>query len=1000
MRVRASWVGLLLLAAALVSGCHKDQVQGLDATPDPDKSVEFGLLSVGQRKTASVTVRNLGQVALTLSDVTFAGPFELVGLPADPIPAGESGQALIAFAPTAAGDIAGTATLLSSSVYNPTAEIALHGTAFQPKLTVLPAELDFGDVAVGTAKTLPFVIHNPSPAPIGPELTADEPANGFAVVPQGTLEVLVPAGQTTIEVTFAPTSAGAVTSTATLQCPNCDDVNVLFTGNGTGAASGTCTLTASTQVVAFGTQAVGTHTTQTFSLTASGTADCTVQAPFYAPGADPALTVGGLVAYTIPKGTSQPFTAHFDPTASTAPHASTSLQIVSNDPNGAQTVVLTGDVQVVAPPPAPGVLEVTPLALSFNATTPSAPAPQAIQLRNTGGTLINWTASSTDTAVTSTPAAASRDAGAVVTVSVAVAAQATTGTRSSILVVDGGTAGKANVALDIKFTAPPPPPPGPAQLVVSPLHLSYAAVAGVTSTPQSLSIANAGGASLSWTSAPSDPVVMIAPKTGTVAAGAGSFAAVTLGPIAFAGTSTYSLVIDAGAAGKATVQVDAIISAPPPPPPPPQYGTSAWPKWHHDNTNTGLSPVDTSASKGTLRWKRSLGVPGQCVKDSQTGKNIRCGTYTNSPVLTEEGDVVQLSGDGTLWRLNRDTGATQWSVMTTPPWLSPHESTPTVVKQNIFLMTGSEQTTKPQFFKIAAKDGSILATVPPGGTCTHGGCDGWNSAPMLDADGSFYVANDDSSTIDVFDQSLTRLRQITLAPQDEVDTTGGALAADGRGYWSANGRLWAMTNSAMLWSFSAPEIDPTKDWPALAYDHNARSGTVVTPDGTVVFAYERRNSSDKIYTRVWGFAAGPKLKQLWTVQLGPVAPVPGLAPGLDIPPDDSAALFYRAGISSPTVGPDGTVYIGFADGLYAIDPSSGGKVKWGVGMASVYSSPAVSKDGTIYVGSSDGYLYAVTPAGSVRWQYKTKGQVNSSPAIGADGTIYAMSDDGSLYAIK
>ena len=75
---------------------------------------------------------------------------------------------------------------------------------------------------------------------------------------------------------------------------------------------------------------------------------------------------------------------------------------------------------------------------------------------------------------------------------------------------------------------------------------------------------------------------------------------------------------------------------------------------------------------------------------------------------------------------------------------------------------------------------------------------------------------------------------------------------------------------------------------------------------------------------------------------------------------------------SPSIGADGTVYIGSDKGrLYAIYPN--GKRKWYFQAESyVRSFPALnSSDGTIYAGTYLGYLYAVNPDGSLKWSFKT-----------------------------
>jgi outer membrane protein assembly factor BamB len=120
------------------------------------------------------------------------------------------------------------------------------------------------------------------------------------------------------------------------------------------------------------------------------------------------------------------------------------------------------------------------------------------------------------------------------------------------------------------------------------------------------------------------------------------------------------------------------------------------------------------------------------------------------------------------------------------------------------------------------------------------------------------------------------------------------------------------------------------------------------------------------------------------------------------------------GGSTPAVGADGTIYAG-ADRLYALNPD--GTVRWtGPSEPSQFhnSGPAISPDGAIYVGGSSysgGFLRAMNPDGTTKWTYRMKspGRVDgatftfSSPAIGADGTIYLgaeTADTGFVYAMN
>lgn len=109
-------------------------------------------------------------------------------------------------------------------------------------------------------------------------------------------------------------------------------------------------------------------------------------------------------------------------------------------------------------------------------------------------------------------------------------------------------------------------------------------------------------------------------------------------------------------------------------------------------------------------------------------------------------------------------------------------------------------------------------------------------------------------------------------------------------------------------------------------------------------------------------------------------------------------------MSSPTIGPDGTVYTS-RDRLYAIDGETG-KQKWVMGLDGVRTgiSPAVSSDGTVYIGAasgSGGMILAIDGAtGQPRWTFLTKGDaVYSAPALDENSTLYVGSADKNLYAL-
>ncbi len=108
--------------------------------------------------------------------------------------------------------------------------------------------------------------------------------------------------------------------------------------------------------------------------------------------------------------------------------------------------------------------------------------------------------------------------------------------------------------------------------------------------------------------------------------------------------------------------------------------------------------------------------------------------------------------------------------------------------------------------------------------------------------------------------------------------------------------------------------------------------------------------------------------------------------------------------STPTVGADGTIYVGSDDGhLYAINPGDGTQ-KWKYpasgSIGAVRSQPAIGNGGVIYFGSDDGKLYAVSPAGTLINSFAIAtddAEPVHSPVIGAGGKVYVGSDNSKFY---
>ncbi len=106
--------------------------------------------------------------------------------------------------------------------------------------------------------------------------------------------------------------------------------------------------------------------------------------------------------------------------------------------------------------------------------------------------------------------------------------------------------------------------------------------------------------------------------------------------------------------------------------------------------------------------------------------------------------------------------------------------------------------------------------------------------------------------------------------------------------------------------------------------------------------------------------------------------------------------------STPTLGWDGTVYVGGWDRkVYALEGKYGNP-RWEFWTGGeIFASPAVAGDGTVIVGSFDKKVYALDGmTGALKWVFETGGEIRASAAIGENGDVIVGSTDGRVYALS
>ena len=105
--------------------------------------------------------------------------------------------------------------------------------------------------------------------------------------------------------------------------------------------------------------------------------------------------------------------------------------------------------------------------------------------------------------------------------------------------------------------------------------------------------------------------------------------------------------------------------------------------------------------------------------------------------------------------------------------------------------------------------------------------------------------------------------------------------------------------------------------------------------------------------------------------------------------------------AAPSLGANGTVYIGSENGtLYAVDGLTG-VVKWEFATNKGIEAP-VLVDGrdNVYVASLDRKVYVLSPTGGLYSTFETGDEIVAAMALGADGTLYVGSRDRGLYALE
>ena len=199
-------------------------------------------------------------------------------------------------------------------------------------LAASASSLNFGSVTDGTTATLPLTIKSTGTAPVA--ISSDSiTGTGFSISSPTLPATLTPGQSMTLQVSFHPTVASAASGTLNISSNSSAGSTSKVSLSGTGVLS---QLSMSANSLAFGNVDLKTTSTQTLTLTASGTAAVIIDSANLT-GSGFSMT-GTKLPVTLNSGQTATFQVSFDPSA--AGSVTGSVSIASNSGSTALTSII------------------------------------------------------------------------------------------------------------------------------------------------------------------------------------------------------------------------------------------------------------------------------------------------------------------------------------------------------------------------------------------------------------------------------------------------------------------------------------------------------------------------------------------------------------------------------------------------------------------------------------------------------------------------------------
>ena len=555
-------VGLTSCAGYTSAAKTGPQDSGAGVLSPSVASLSFGSVAVGNSATQSLSVTNTGLGTVTIASATLTGTgFSVIGgNPSGTIAVGQSSTIQIQFAPTSAGAVSGSLTIVSDASNSPLT-VPLTGTGTQTGLAIAPSTLSFGNVVVGQSSTQSVKLTNSGTANLTINL-ATVAGNGFGIAGLSLPTTLTAGQSVSFSAQFAPTSTGASVGSITFT-DNAPGSPQVLSMVGTGVASGS-SLTANPGSVAFGNVAVGSNGQQTINLTNAGS---TARAISAISASGTGFSMAGLSApMTLVAGQSTSFTTKFAPSSVGSDVGN--IQITSDASNPTVSIALSGTgVQ--------GNLTANPASINFGSLLVGASGSVSVTLTNsgTGSVAISaGNASGTGFSMSGLTTPATLNAGQSTSFTAKFSPTASGSATGSIAIASNAPGSPLVIALAGSGTASQP------QLTISPASAAFGSVAVGSSGTQTITLTNAGTATLTVTQAtPSGSGFSVSGASMPMSINAGS-------------SASFSAIFTPTGAGAAAGSISIVSNAP---------GSPAAIALSGTGTQPALAATPTSATLAT-----------------------------------------------------------------------------------------------------------------------------------------------------------------------------------------------------------------------------------------------------------------------------------------------------------------------------------------------------------------------------------------------------------------